>query len=245
MAAEYFLPLYLQAVKGSSPLRSGVLILPLLVVAAIVGVLAGIGMNRLGHFTLIVRSGAVLLTTGAGLLVLLKDTSSVKMITGLQAVCGAGAGLLLEAPLIALQAHTEPDDVATANGTFGFLREMGAAVSLMVGGVVFQSSVSNSAKSLNTKHIEDRMIVKFLGANAEANAPQVKIIADVHSRVAVERVYASALSNVWALYTAVAGLGVLAAALVSTKKLSSEHVEIRTGLHRNEVEESSTAQQSR
>ena len=47
---EYYLPLYFQSVKQSSPLSSNVLILLLMVTEAIVDILVGILIHRTGRY---------------------------------------------------------------------------------------------------------------------------------------------------------------------------------------------------
>jgi len=46
IGGEYFLPFYLQASKGASPLKSGVLILPLILGEAVGGISSGILMHQ-------------------------------------------------------------------------------------------------------------------------------------------------------------------------------------------------------
>jgi hypothetical protein len=50
MGMEYYLPLYFQSVDQASPLRSGLLILPLMVVQSVVEIMSGVVINRTGHY---------------------------------------------------------------------------------------------------------------------------------------------------------------------------------------------------
>ena len=59
---EYYFPLYLQSAKGASPLRSGVLLAPLLTMTAAVGVLTGIYIHRYGRYKELIWIGTVMLT---------------------------------------------------------------------------------------------------------------------------------------------------------------------------------------
>ena len=46
IAAEFYMPLFFQSVKEASPIRSGVLILPITVGEALMGITAGIFIHR-------------------------------------------------------------------------------------------------------------------------------------------------------------------------------------------------------
>lgn len=43
-----------------------------------------------------------------------------------------------QAPLIAIQTTVKPSDIATATGTFGFIRQLSTSISVVLGGVIFQ-----------------------------------------------------------------------------------------------------------
>lgn len=105
MGVEFYLPLYLQGAKQASPLRSGVLILPFSLMAAVSGIIAGAVLNKTGRYAELIRSGAVFLTLGSGLLILLNAGSSVATITGLQVIAGSATGVLFQPVLLAIQAN--------------------------------------------------------------------------------------------------------------------------------------------
>ena len=62
----YFIPLYLQNVRGYSPLLSGVMILPLIVGFSIGSPTSGVLISRIGITNPVIRTGLVLWTSGAG-----------------------------------------------------------------------------------------------------------------------------------------------------------------------------------
>jgi MFS family permease len=67
ITGEYYIPLYLQSVHGSSPMRSGILVLPLVIMEAVSGVLTGIIIDRTGHYLHLIWIGLILMTVGNGL----------------------------------------------------------------------------------------------------------------------------------------------------------------------------------
>lgn len=230
IAPEYYLPLYLQAVQEASPIRSGVLILPLVVMASISGIVTALLMHWTGRYRGLIWTGIVLITLGTGLYILLDADSSVGVTVGLQFISGTGAGLLFQPPMIALQANVHPDDVATATATFGFLRELASAISIVLGGVIFQNGMKTRAPSLRAAGASPSQVDRFSGAEAAANTLLVKSIENDVVRRAVEEAYAYAVRNMWILYASVGAVGVVVSVFISRKALSKDHTETKTGL---------------
>jgi hypothetical protein len=102
MSTWYFLPIYFQAVRGASPTRSGVLILPAVVVQAIVGVAAGYFMNASKQRSSLIFAGMSLMTLGFGLFITLAAATSLTKVVVLEVTAGLGVGLVFQAPLLAL-----------------------------------------------------------------------------------------------------------------------------------------------
>jgi len=66
IGVEYYLPLYFQSVKQALPLRSGVLILPMMATEAAVDIVVGVLIHRMGRYREVPWVGAVLMTLGTG-----------------------------------------------------------------------------------------------------------------------------------------------------------------------------------
>src|SRR5690349_4803913 len=124
MAAEYYLPLYFQSVKGSSPLKSGLLVMPITTTESISGIIVGIIIHRTGRYVELIWGGVTLMTLGSGLFILFSPSSTLGEIIGFQIIFGIGSGVLFQSPLIALQATVPQDENATATATFGFVRSL-------------------------------------------------------------------------------------------------------------------------
>ncbi len=61
----FLLPLYLQNVRGSSPARAGVLMLPMVITHGLTSGLTGVLISMLGHYKPIIVTGAVCWALGA------------------------------------------------------------------------------------------------------------------------------------------------------------------------------------
>lgn len=241
IAAEFYLPLYFQSVKGASPLRSGVLLLPVTLSTAAMGVVSGVVINSTGRYREIIWTGMALLTVGTGLYLLLDTSTSVAKIVGFQIIGGVGSGCLFHPPLIAIQALVRQQDTASATATQGFIRCMSLSMSIVLGGVIFQNSVNLRVSELvSTGDLRRGIAASFSDGKAAASVEMIKGIADAAERYEVRRAFAWSMRNMFIMYTAVSFIGFAVSLLIRHANLSQEHTETQTGIEkmsrRNEQE---------
>jgi hypothetical protein len=232
ISAEYYLPLYFQSVQEASPLHSGLLILPIIITEASMGILSGVLIHRTGRYLEIIWLGTIFMTLGFGLLIDLNATSTLREIIPFQIVAGIGSGVLFEPPLIALQTLVSQDDTATATATFGFIRNVGLSMSIVIGGVVFQNGMSLRAPQLRASGLPSDITDQFSGSAAAANVMLISTLQNPAQKLVVKEAFAWSLRNMWILFTSVAVCGILATAFISRQVLGREHTETVTGLKR-------------
>ncbi|PKX97765.1 MDR family MFS transporter [Aspergillus novofumigatus IBT 16806] len=242
IAGEYYVPLYLQSVKEASPMRSGVLVLPLVLSEAFAGIITGAIIHRTGRYRELIWLGMTLLTIGNGLYIHLDAYSSLGQILGYQILSGIGAGFLFEPPIIAIQAMVSQDETATATATVGFIRNLATSASIVIGGVVFQNSMSRMKSTLLAAGMSETLMEQMSGDSAAANIEIIKTIQDATQLLAVKKAFASSLRNMWILYTCMSALGIVAGLFILKTRLNKEHVETRTGL-KSEKSEAATVVQ--
>jgi hypothetical protein len=92
----FYLPIYFQAVKGSTATKSGIEILPLLLSVVISSLAGGILVTVFGYFTPFMIGGMALFTIGCGLLSTLGVDTSFGKWFGYQVLAGAGLGMCLQ-----------------------------------------------------------------------------------------------------------------------------------------------------
>ncbi|KAJ9646611.1 hypothetical protein H2199_002660 [Coniosporium tulheliwenetii] len=207
IAGSYFLPLYFQA--------SGVAILPTALSLSFASALTGVFIRKTGLYLPAIWSGMFLMTLGTGLFIDLSVDASWAKVIVYQVITGIGIGPNFQSPLIALQSGVKPRDIATATATFGFIRNLATAVSVVIGGVVFQNEMRGPAR--------------LGGAGAGANVEVVNALPDP-ARQVVRTAYAESLQRMWILYTVLSGVGLLVAFLIAKQVLSRSHEETTTGL---------------
>ncbi|KAF3388668.1 hypothetical protein F1880_003563 [Penicillium rolfsii] len=231
IAGEYYMPLYLQSVKEASPMRSGVLILPLPLAEAFSGIATGAIIHKTGRYLELIWGGLILMVIGNGLYIHLGVDSSLGEIIGYQLISGIGAGFLFQTPIIAIQAMVSQDETATATATLGFIRNMATASSIVIGGVVFQNSMGKMKPSLLATGISETLAEQMTGNSAAANIEYIGQIDDKAQLLAVKEAFAWSLRNMWILYTCMSAVGLLFSAFILKAQLNKEHVETVTGLN--------------
>lgn len=234
LGAEYYLPLYFQSAKLASPFHSGLLILPFILAEALTSLAVGILIHRTGQYREPIWVGMTLVTLGTGLFIDYNTATALGKIIGYQIICGLGCGLLFFPPLLALQSNIPPADTATATATFGFVRNVAMALSVVLGGVVFQNSMVLRRPLLQDTGLSPTLQEDFTGAEAAANVLAVKDLSDPLQRLSVQRAFAWSIRNIWILYTALAAVGLLGSFFLTRRQLSAEHVETTTGLGEKE-----------
>ncbi|KAJ5801834.1 major facilitator superfamily domain-containing protein [Penicillium pulvis] len=228
MGLQYYLPLYFQATTGATALQSGLLILPFAIAESLSAVAVGFFVEWKGGYRTVLWVGSSLLVLGAGLSVLFDDSTSVARIIGFQVPSGVASGLLFFSSLIALQSEVSRENTAAATATFGFVRYLAMAVSVVLGGVIFQNDIDGVIST--RPELPESLRQQFDGAHVVANLPAIAQIQDTQQRLIVEQVLAHSLRPVWIFYATVAGCGLISVFWISKNRLSSEHTETMTGL---------------
>ena len=211
-------------------MQSGLFLLPITVTTALAGITAGVVIHRTGRYCEIIWIGMTLLTVGLGLFVHLNATSSLGEIIAFEIFTGIGAGLLFQPPLIAVQAVTEQDDVATATATLSFVRSLATSMSVVIGGVVFQNGMDLQLSALHAVGLSADIIQSLSGGAAAANVMIIGTIMDPTQKMAVKQAFSLSMRNIWILGTSISACGVFASVFITRQILSKEHVETKTGI---------------
>jgi hypothetical protein len=205
--AYYFFPIYLQGVKGLSPLLSGVGTLPIFAGSLIFAVVGGAILSKTGRYKPIHLAGWVPLTISFGLFSILDVSSSVAAWVWFQLIWAAGSGILIAILLPAMQAPLDESLVATATGLWSFIRYFGC-----IWGVTIPSAIFNNECRRLASSVSDAKIVSDLdGGRAYEYATKAFLnsIDNETVRSEVTGVFSDALRTVWLVGIAFCSLGFL------------------------------------
>lgn len=141
LSATYYLPIYFQSVKNASPTMSGVDLLPSIIATALVGVLTGAFIGRIGYYLPFGILSGALTCLGSGLISTFTPTTSTGVWIGYQIIVGAGRGMGFQIPLIAVQNNSTKEEVSIVNALVVFAQTLGGAVFLSLDQIIFGSSL--------------------------------------------------------------------------------------------------------
>jgi EmrB/QacA subfamily drug resistance transporter len=140
------LPLYMQIVKGFSPTRSGLSLLPLMVGMMVVAMTSGVITSKTGRYKAfpIIGSG-VLIVALLGLSRIHFDTSYAHLIP-LMLLLGAGLGCCMQTLVLATQNAVSPTEMGVATSSATFFRSMGGTFGTAVFLTIFFSGAASRVK---------------------------------------------------------------------------------------------------
>jgi MFS family permease len=202
----YFIPIFFQAVMLSSPSRSGVQVLPMMLIAIPGAAVAGFVLARFGRYKILHAGGFVFLFAGIGLLALLSPDSSTAAWVMIQAVPALGSGMLIPTLLPAFQASSTEMDQAAATGTWAFIRMFANVWGVSVAAAILNSFAKRYA------HIVEDVAVRELLSNGDAYASATKrFISQIPEpvRQQVITVFHKALKHVFLFCMVFAGIPVI------------------------------------
>jgi hypothetical protein len=126
------LPLYLQIVKGVSPTRAGLLLIPLVAGIMVGSIIAGQVISRTGRYRIFPIVGAALLVVGMLLFSQINVDTHLWVVMLIAPVFGLGLGGNMQPLVLALQNAVPPQDMGVATSSATFFRQMGGTLGTAV-----------------------------------------------------------------------------------------------------------------
>ena len=198
-------PLYFQAVKDATAIKSGVDLFPATFTVAPAAIVVGAIIGKTGSYRWAVWAGWTLATLGYGLQHLLDVHTSTAAWVLITLVAGTGTGMLYPSLTFAIQAATPNKDQAYAVSLFTFFRAAGQAVGVAVGGTIFQNSIK-------TQILKHPSIAARAAEFAVDSTGLVQIIKEMPASMAkadLIQSYADALKVIWAVMAGLSGLALI------------------------------------
>ncbi|GJJ12614.1 hypothetical protein Clacol_006857 [Clathrus columnatus] len=199
-----WLPQALYACKGSSPVRSGVDILPYSMIIAPFAIIAG-GVGAATHkYRLMNIIAWCLIIIGFGLQTTLKVDTATRNWVGFQIISGAGFGLLFTCTVFAILAPLQVEDNAVALSFFIFTRNFFQAWGITIGATVIQNQLKVRLPTEFISQLPDGLEVSY------AAIPRIASLPD-GLRQSVEDAFAQSLRILWFVFLGISFLGLLSA----------------------------------
>jgi EmrB/QacA subfamily drug resistance transporter len=160
--AIIFVPLYLQIVKGATPTRSGLLMLPMMGGLIVTSILSGRMISRVGRYKWFTVAGTEVVAVGLFAFGLLPIGPAPNGFMVYQAgaplwrvdlymlIIGVGLGLSMQPLILAAQNSVNPADMGTGTSTVTFFRSLGGSVGVAALGAVLSNRLTAVLKPLLT-----------------------------------------------------------------------------------------------
>lgn len=218
--AFFFLPLYFQAIKLSTPARSGVQLLPVTLISIPGAAISAVVLARWGRYKALHIAGFALMTLGLGIWTVLNRNSSTAAWVLVQVVPAVGSGMLLNTLLPAFQAGLAEADQAAATASWSFIRSFGSIWGVAIPAAIFNTYTSSYA----AQKIDDdtaRGVLQHGDAYASATKAFVESF-DEPTRSQIIDVFTEAMRKVFFVAIAFGGLAFLLSFLEREVELRKE-----------------------
>ncbi|KAK8102674.1 hypothetical protein PG984_015820 [Apiospora sp. TS-2023a] len=138
-ATLYYTPIYFAFTRGTGALASAVRLLPFTGVFVFVMFLVGGLLPRVRYYMPFYLAGAILMLVGAGCQQTITTQSSEGYVMGLEALVGAGIGMLWQIGVPVSSVVLPPHQRIDAAAIFNMAQLGGVAVSLSIAGSIYQN----------------------------------------------------------------------------------------------------------
>ena len=209
----YYVPFYFASVRLRTPMQASVCLLPiscsLLPGSAVVSRI----ISHTGQYRWALWSGWTITTLGAGLLLLLDESTETYAWTIIFLVYGAGNGSLLSAINFSIQTSSGSRNAGRAASMYTFVRSFGMAVGVTVGGNVFQNSMA--------RHLRHSSLSERIASDAEAYIQVLRNLAKVDpTRSAILEAYVGGFYGVFSVLLEASALGLVTSGFIGSYSMN-------------------------
>ncbi|CAK7237930.1 hypothetical protein SBRCBS47491_010210 [Sporothrix bragantina] len=218
LASVYYLPIWFQAVKGASAVSSGLMNLPMLISLVVMSIVAGGVVTAVGYYTPFMIVGSILMPIGYGLITTFAPGEPHSKWIGYQVIAGAGVGLGMQQPLMAVQTVLDIKDVPTGTSVIVFLQTLGGALFVSICQNIFTNKLSENIHSL-VPNLDPATVLA-------AGATGYQKVVSAADLPGVTLAYSEALTQTFVVSTALAAMTIIGSAAIEWKSVKGKNVEI-------------------
>ncbi|KAJ7735131.1 major facilitator superfamily transporter [Mycena maculata] len=212
----YFLPIWFQAIKGVSAVKSGIDNLALVSSVVVATLVAGSAVTVFGYYTPLMIIGSMIMPIGAGLISTLTVEAGHAKWLGYQIIFGFGAGLGMQQPFIAAQAVLEKTDVPRGTSVLVFMQTLGGALFASIGQSIFSNTLARGL-AREVPGLDPRIVLS-------TGATDLKTTISPEYLPAVLAVYNEALVSAFHIAIAMSTLSILGALGMEWKNIRGKAV---------------------
>lgn len=154
----YFIPIWFQAIRGASAVRSGIDLLPFMI--AIIGSIMSGGYlcSKVGYYNPFMFAPVTLGAAGAGLIYTWDIETSTSKLIGYQILYAIGVGLGIQQAIVAVQAGSKNVDIPSGIALLCFAENFGGAVFVSVAQNLWANRLASKLE--NIAGVDPAQVVK-------------------------------------------------------------------------------------
>ncbi|KAJ6468281.1 Mfs1.2 [Mycena sanguinolenta] len=200
LAVAYYLPVYYQACKGATPLKSGIYMLALSLALGPSVVFAGISVSKFKRYRPQLWFGWGLFALGMGVCITLGSNTALSHGIGIPVIFGVAAGIILAVTYFPVLSPLDVHENARALAFFAFCRSFAGVWGITIGGVILQNQ------------LKDNLPPQFLAdfqAGVDLSFALIPVIKDLPQPLQnqVKHAFADSLKILWGVLTGIVLLG--------------------------------------
>jgi len=209
-----YMPIWFQAIKGVDAVESGIRSIPLVLGLVIFIIFSGAMVQKIGYYTPFMIAGSMIMPIGAGLLTTLNVNSSAGPWIGFQVLVGAGMGLGMQQPNIAVQTVLARKDTS-----------MGVALLFLgqnLGGSIFASIAQSILNNQLIKNIQASNLPIDPQEVVNAGATNIRTLVSAADLPTLLSDYNSAIMKGLTVAVASACLTIIGASMVEIRSVKKK-----------------------
>jgi MFS family permease len=168
----FFIPLFFQAIKDFSPIKSGQAMLPFILGLVIAAIMGGGIVQRMGYPAPLMIISAVLSSIGAGLITTWPVTVHHSAWIGYQVLFGIGIGIGMQQPIMTAQTVLDREDAPMGVSLIFVGQNLGGAVFLSVAQNVFAVTLAEQLTKVPGLNLSSKEVVEMGATTIKSMVPK-------------------------------------------------------------------------
>ncbi|KAK8915416.1 hypothetical protein H634G_07573 [Metarhizium anisopliae BRIP 53293] len=215
----YYLPIWFQAVQGTTAIDSGIKNLPMILSLVIFSLVSGGLVTTLGYYAPFMIASTILMSVGAGMLSTFDVNTGPAHWIGYQILFGIGVGLGMQQTMVAIQASLDGADVAIGTAIIIFSQTLGGALFICVAQNVFQNKLVSNVADAHIQGLDPASVVSV-------GATQIQNMIPKEFLPVVLEAYNGAVTNTFYVSAAMAALSIIGSASVPWNSVKGKKIEM-------------------
>ncbi|EFR05468.1 SGE1 [Nannizzia gypsea CBS 118893] len=214
MTIIYYLPLWFQAIKGVSAVKSGIMNLPTILSLVIGVIMSGGLVTAIGYYAPFMIACCVLSSVGAGLLTTFQTNTGHAKWIGYQVIYGIGLGMGMQQGSVACQTVLSKSDVPIGSSLIFFAQQLGGTIFIAVAQNIFSNELTSGLHHISGLDA---------GMLAQVGATTIRdLVKDPNTLRQVLEVYNDAVVKTYYIALATSCVAILGALTIEWKSVKGQ-----------------------